>query len=257
MNDFLLRLRHMADEEIEKHKIAAKKLELVKNEALRFIKRNLGQVSEYDVHEFILSEFRKKNLITDRNNPIQIVAVDQDTAIVHYFPPKRKSKIIKKNNLILIDIWAKLKEKNAPFADITWIAYSGTDIPKAIEKIFNKVITAQDVALNFIKETLKNKKLPKTKNVDEAARNYFKKFALEKYFLHGLGHSLGITECHGKYFRFGEKSKAKLKSGIPFTIEPGLYFKNKFGIRSEIDCYITKDFKLIITTEVQKKIVKI
>lgn len=247
----------MTDEEINKHKIAAKKLDLIKNEVFQFIKKRLGRVSEYEVQEFILKEFKKNNLITDRNNPVQIVAVGQNTSFVHYFPQKRKSKIIKQDNLILIDIWAKLKEKNAPFADITWMAYSGENIPKEIKNIFNKVIGARSSALNFIRKNLRNKKLPKTKDINESARNYFKKFSLKKYFTHGLGHSLGMAGCHGKYFRFGRKSKAKLKLAILFTIEPGLYFKNKFGVRSEIDCYITNNFKLITTTEVQKKIVKI
>ncbi len=43
---------------------------------------------------------------------------------------------------------------------------------------------------------------------------------------------------------------------IPFTIEPGIYYKDKFGIRSEIDCYV-KDYNLIVTGRVQRKIANI
>lgn len=247
----------MSEEEIKRHKIAAGKLWLVTNRAFKFIKRNIGKVSEYDVHRFILSEFKKENLVTDKKNLIQIVAINQHAAIPHYFPSKKKSAIIRKNNLILIDTWAKLKEKNSPFADIAWVGYSGKNLPKEIKRIFIKVIKARAIALDFIKKNLKNRKFPKTKIVDKAVRDYFKKFGLEKYFLHGLGHSLGISECHGKYFRLGKKSQARLKPNIPFTIEPGLYFKNKLGIRSEINCYVTKEYKLIITTNVQKQIIKI
>ncbi len=247
----------MTKEEIDKHNIAAKKLYSIVDKALKFIKRNIGKISEYDVHKFIISEFKKQNLVADKKDPIQIVAVNQHAAIPHYFPSKRKSAIIRKNNLILIDTWAKLKEKNSPFADITWIGYSGKKVPKDIERIFVEVIKARDYALDFIKKNLKNRKFPRTKIVDKVARDYFKKFGLEKYFLHGLGHSLGFKECHGKYFFFGKKSQAKLKPNILFTIEPGIYFKNKFGIRSEIDCYVTEDHKLIVTTKVQKAIIKI
>jgi len=247
----------MTKEEIGRHKIAAEKLELIKNRAFNFIARNLGKASEYDVYKFILSEFKKQNLITDKKTPIQIVAVNENSAIVHYFPKKQSSKIIKRDSLILIDIWARLKKVNSSFADITWVAYSGENVPKEIKRIFNKVIKTRSVTLDFIKKNLKNKKFPKTKIVDKVVRDYFKRFGLEKNFLHGAGHSLGINECHGKYFRFGKKSKAKLKPNIPFTIEPGLYFKNKFGIRNEINCYVTRDCKLIITTQPQKTIVKI
>ena len=247
----------MTKEEIEKHKIAAKKLELIKNRALELIRRKLGKISEYDVQRFIYQNLKKQGLITDGKYPGQIIAVNENTSIVHYFPLKRKSKIIKKNSSILIDIWARLKAKNSPFADIAWVAYSDESLPKEIKRIFNKVIKARSIALEFIKKNLKNRKFPKTKKVDKVVRDYFKKFNLEKYFLHETGHSLGFSQCHGKYFRFSRKSKANLKPNIPFTIEPGLYFKNKFGIRSEINCYITKDYKLIVTTEIQKEIIKI
>ena len=247
----------MTQQEIKNHKIAAEKLWLVNQKTFQFIKKNINKVSEYDVCRFIISEFKKQGMITDKGKPVQIIAVNENTATVHYFPSKRESKIIKKNNLILIDTWAKLKEKEAPFADITWMVYSGKNVPKEIQIIFNKVIKARNFALKFIKKNLKNKQFPRTKNIDRAVRDYFKKFGLEKYFPHGLGHSLGFSECHGKYFRFGKKSKAKLKPNIPFTIEPGLYFKNKFGVRSEIDCYITEDFKIVITSKVQQRIIKI
>ncbi len=247
----------MTEKEIEKHKIAAEKLDLIKDEAFNFIKRNLGKISEYDVQKFILSEFKKEGLILlDEKYSVPIIGVKENTSIVHYFP-KKKSKIIRKNNLILIDIWGRLDEERAPFADITWVAYSGKNIPKEIRKIFSRVIEARNFTINFIKNSLRNKKFPKTRAIEIAARNYFKKFNLDKYFLHRTGHSLGLHVCHGKYFRFDKKSKTRIKPNIPFTIEPGLYFKDKFGARSEIDCYVTEDYKLIVTTKIQNKIIEI
>jgi len=245
----------MKNEEIEKHKMAVKKLELIKDKAFEFIKKNLGKVSEYNVQNFILAEFKKENLVTEE--PIQIVAADENTAIVHYFPKKKNAKIIKRNSLILIDIWARLNEERAHFADITWMGYCGKIVPREIKAVFKKVINARDFTMNFIKRNLKNREFPKTKDVEMATRNYFKRFNQDKFFLHRAGHSLGFHICHGKYFRFDKKSKARIKPNIPFTIEPGLYFKNRFGIRSEIDCYITEDYKLIITSKIQKEIVKI
>jgi Xaa-Pro aminopeptidase len=247
----------MKSREIEKHQIAVKKLEMIRERTFNFIKANLGNVSEWDVEKFVLKEFKRENLITEKRHPIQIIAANENTAIVHYFPKKENAKIIKKNSLVLIDLWAKLNEKRAPFADITWVGFCGAKIPEEIKKVFRIVIGARDFAINFIRNYLKKRKLPKTKTVEIAVRNYLKKFGLENFFPHGLGHSLGFTQCHGRYFRFGKRSNAKVKPNIPFTIEPGIYFKGKFGIRSEIDCYITEDYKLIITTEVQKEIFKI
>lgn len=246
----------MLENEIEKHKIAAKKLELIKNKAFKFIAKGIGKISEYDANEFILSEFKKEGLIAQKDYPAQIIATNNNTSFVHYFPKKKGSKIIKKDNLILIDIWARLNEERAPFADITWMAYSGKNIPTEIKKIFDKVIGARNAVIRFIEKNFNDKILLKTKDVDKTARNYFKKFNLEKYFLHGTGHSLGFCVDHGKYFRFGKKTESKLKPMIPFTIEPGLYFKDNFGVRSEINCYIDSN-KLVITTPVQNRIIRI
>jgi len=247
----------MTEEQLFKHKIAAKKLWLANRAAFGFIKKKLGRVSEYDVNKFIISEYKKLGLVTDNKFSVQIVAINENAAIPHYFPTKNESKIIKKNDLILIDSWARLAEENAPFADITWMLYSGKNIPKEIQETFDKVIGARDFALKFIERSLKNKKFPMTKSVDRAVRDYFRRFSLERYFIHGTGHSLGMKQCHGKYFRFGKKSESYLKPEILFTIEPGLYFKNKFGIRSEINCYIDRDYKLFVTTMVQRKIIKV
>ena len=255
----------MTKEELKRHRIAAEKLDRIKNKTFKLIKKSLSRISEYNVQEFILSEYKKEGMVTlasdkkyiPERHPPQIVAVNENAANPHYFPQKRKSKIIKKNDLILVDIWGRLKSENSPFADITWVAYSGKNPSKEIRAAFNRVIKARRVALRFIKKNLKNRKFPKTKDIDKVVRDYFKKFGLDKYFIHRTGHSLGLHICHGKYFRLGKKSKVRLKPNIPFTIEPGLYFKNKFGIRSEINCYVTDDYKLVITTRIQNKIIQI
>ncbi len=247
----------MKERELKKHEIAVRKLELIRDNVFEFIKKNLGKVSEYDVCHFIEKEFKKENLIPEKKHRIMMIATKENTSLFHYFPKKQNAKIITKNSLILIDIWAKLNEKRAPFADLTWMAYTGKQIPPKIEKTFRRVIKARDLVLDFIVKNLKNRNLPLTYEIDKIARDYFKKFNLERNFPHGTGHSLGFEAIHGKYFRFGKKSKGNLKIGIPFTIEPGLYFKNDFGVRTEIDCYITKDWRLKITSFCQKEIIKI
>lgn len=252
----------MTEFELKKHKIAAKKLDLIKNRAFGFIKKNLGKISEYDVHEFIIEEFKKENLVFDGDNyKSLIVAADENTSFVHYFPSKTGSSLIRKNSLVMIDIWARLKEEGAPFADITWMGFAGKKIPAEINKAFKKVIGARDFAVRFIEKKLKKPGavsrdgLMEAKTVDGITRNFFGKN--KAFFKHGTGHSLGFKECHGKYFRFNKKSRSFLKAGIPFTIEPGLYFPRKFGVRSEINCYIGNDLELTITTKLQNKIVKI
>jgi Xaa-Pro aminopeptidase len=44
---------------------------------------------------------------------------------------------------------------------------------------------------------------------------------------------------------------------VGYTIEPGIYLKNKFGVRSEIDFYINEKNRVVITTKVQREILKV
>ena len=242
----------MTSEEIKLHKLAAKKLGLVKDRAFEFISKNIGKISERDVHDYIISEFKKEGMVSDR--ALQIVASGGHTSDVHGYAGEA---MIKKDSLIMIDIWARLKEGHCPFADITWMGYSGRKVPAKMQDIFNKVIFARDLALDFIRKELKQKRFPKATEVDKVVRDYFATFGIEKHFTHRTGHSLGFTNCHGHKFRFSKTTRKTIPPEELFTIEPGIYFKGEFGVRSEIDCYVTSDYKLVVTSGIQKEIIKI
>ncbi|MDP2864052.1 MAG: M24 family metallopeptidase, partial [bacterium] len=187
----------MTEEQLEKHKIAAKKLGLIKDKVFSFIKQNINKVSEYDVNKFISSEFKKQRMITQKEYPVQIIGFGQNTSFVHYYPKASSSKIIEKDSLVLIDIWAKLNEKDAPFADITWMGYTGKNVPKEIRRTCKLVIGARDEVIKFIKKNLKDKRLPNSVEIEKTARSFFDNFNVEEFFTHGVGHSLGITQDHG------------------------------------------------------------
>ena len=142
------------------------------------------------------------------------------------------------------------------FGDITWMGFSGKTIPKEIQNTFNHVIKARNLAIKFIEEELSKNRYPRGIDVDNVVRNYFKKYDIEKYFIHGTGHSLGLQKCHGEQFNLNQKGEKNLMEEVPFTIEPGIYYNNKFGVRSEIDCYI-KNKKLKISGKIQDEIILI
>jgi len=65
-----------------------------------------------------------------------------------------------------------------------------------------------------------------------------------KHFVHALGHGVGkkIHQAPGVYPR----SRSILKEDQAIAIEPGLYFKNRLGIRIE-DTIIVKERPIILT----------
>ena len=234
------------------HKKAANLLNVIKDEVFRYLENN-PNTTEFETQKFVRIRFKNYNLKTDRFRPI--ISFRQNTAVVHYYAVSGKSKKLQPNSLVLVDIWAKLNKKSAPFADITWMAYYGNKVPMDVKKVFNVMLTSRNEAMKHIKKVLKKKIMPTGKEIDAAARNYMKKYNLEKYFLHGTGHALGFVNDHGRGINLNRKGRGRLAKLFGYTIERGIYIKNKYGFRSEIDFFIDENFRLNITTPVQNKMV--
>lgn len=237
------------EQQIKYHKKAAELLYKIVTESFGLVSKNRN-VTEYSLQKFILGRFNHYGLKTDRDNPI--VAFRENTSFVHYFP-KSRSKKLKPDSLILIDVWARLKEKNSPFADITWMGYYGKSIPEEINKSFSIVLKARDATVNFVRNNLKKDRIIH----GITAHNLSDRILIEHGFTstHFTGHSIGFRSPHGSFSGLTPQKDEPLKMNIGYTIEPGIYMKNKFGMRSEIDFYISSDKKIKITTAVQKEIV--
>lgn len=128
---------------------------------------------------------------------------------------------ISRRDLLLVDMGM---EVNGYKSDLTRIFVFGTIAP-SVEKVYKAVWEAQQEAFKVIGDGVL------VSDVDEAARKSLKKNGLEKYFTHSLGHGVGL-EIHEPP-RLSVKSSERLKTGMVVTVEPGVYLKNKFGIRIE------------------------
>ena len=67
--------------------------------------------------------------------------------------------------------------------------------------------------------------------VDAAARKVLRKAGLGRYFTHSTGHGVGL-EIH-EAPRVSAGQKEVLRPGMVITIEPGVYFPGKWGVRIE------------------------
>jgi len=241
------------EKQILQHRKAAVLLKKIIDDAFIYIQKN-SRCTEYNVQQFILGQFKKNNLLTDKDPPI--VGFNANAAIPHYFPKKKTAKHLEKNTLVLIDVWARVKEDKSPFADITWMGYYG-NIPKDIQNVFDIVVRARDKAIDFVKARAHSRSMPRGLDVDAIARGVITKTGFGRKFIHSTGHSLGFTSPHGIYGALRKSNKKQLHKLLGYTIEPGIYLKGKFGVRSEMNLYIDKKNQLIVTTVLQKKIVRI
>ena len=108
-----------------------------------------------------------------------------------------------------------------------------------MKNIYNAVWGANTDAIKAVRADIS------CKLVDNVARSTLDAWGYEQYFTHGLGHGVGleIHEAPNVSYRSG----ITLKEGMIITIEPGVYIPEKYGVRIEDMCVVTKEGCKIIT----------
>lgn len=230
------------------------------DKAFNFIGERLKsgkKVTEYDVQQFIMNEFELHHLTT--YSPANC-SVNANGANPHYDPTPAIHQEIKKGDYILIDWWAKNKKPGSVYADFTWVGYAGKDIPPKYQEVFDVVKGARDSAVEFLKKEFAAGKSVRGCDVDDISRNYIEKKGYGKYFVHRTGHNIG-EEVHGNGTHIDNFETMDVREIIPetcFSIEPGVYLPGEFGVRLEIDVYISKNKEVILLGDkIQNEIVKI
>ena len=203
-------------------------------------------VNEYDVQQFMMSEFRRRGLKTESEPNC---SVNANSANPHYEPTKEIHAPLQKGDFVLLDLWAKKDKPRSVYSDITWTGIIGERVPDEYEKIFRVVKGGRDAAVAFVREAFGRNQEVYGYQVDDAARQYITKQGYGEYFVHRTGHSIG-EEIHGNGANMDNLETHDVRRVIPetsFSVEPGVYLRDRFGIRSEIDLFITKEREVIVT----------
>lgn len=178
-------------------------------------------VSEQDVAAEISYLHKKLGAEADAFEPI--VASGMRGALPH---ARASAKNIRNGELVTLDFGCRY---NGYHSDLTRTIAVGKPSSKA-KKIYQVVLDAQQRALDAAASAMKARAL------DAVARSYIKKKGFGKYFMHSLGHGLGL-EVH-EAPRISALSKDVLCDGNVITIEPGIYVPNFGGVRIEDDALI-------------------
>ncbi len=213
--------------------------------------------TEWDIQQFILSEFEANNLYCALPPNCSI---NYHSADPHYHPTPETALEIHGGDFVLIDLCAKKNTPESVYADYTWTGYVGQEVPGKYAEIFEIVKEARDRAVVFLADQLSAGQVVYGWQVDDVCRNYITDQGYGDFFLHRTGHSIG-EEVHGwgaNLDNLETKDERQLLPETCFSIEPGIYFPREFGIRSEINAYIRKDKTLLITgTPTQQEVIPI
>ena len=75
--------------------------------------------------------------------------------------------------------------------------------------------------------------------IDRAARKVIADAGYGEYFIHRVGHGIGLTTHEPPYMVEGEERL--IEPGMCFSIEPGIYLPQRFGVRIEDIVVATED----------------
>jgi Xaa-Pro aminopeptidase len=180
----------------------------------------------------------------ERPSYAPIVGSGPNSTILHYSNNDRN---MQDGDLLLVDAAC---EYSMYAADITRTVPVNGHFTARQKEIYNIVLGAQQAAIDaFVasKSSINDRERKDPNSLDTVAYNYINTHGkdlhgepLGKYWLHGLGHMMGI-DVHdpGNY-------PVVLKPGMVFTIEPGVYIpEEKIGVRIECDFLVTADGKLV------------
>lgn len=181
--------------------------------------------TESEAAAFLEYETKKLGLELSFN---PIVASGSNSSMPHHKPSNTKIK----SGFCVIDFGAKYR---GYCSDITRTIYVGK--PNKNEKeIYNLLLIIQKNTINEIKNNKKCSELYDfvSKHLGKYSRN----------FTHSLGHGVGV-EIHEPP-NLALNSKDRIGNNTVFTIEPGIYFPKRFGIRIE-DTILFKNKPIALT----------
>ena len=247
------------EEQLESHRYATEALRRIVDEAFAHVGASITKgraLSEYGLQQFILSRIHDAEMTT---SSAPITAVDAHSADPHYGPVESGSSPVTRENLVLIDLWAKRTEPGSVYGDITWTGYTGKRAPPKQQTIFEHVRRGRDAALSFVQERVASGRFPFGWEVDDVCRNVIREAGYGDFFLHRTGHSIG-EEVHGSGANIDNLETQESRRLMPrtcFSIEPGIYLPGEFGIRSELDVYVSDREALVYGQPLQTEIVPI
>jgi Xaa-Pro dipeptidase len=237
------------------HKSVAHKLTEIVQDAFSVVGGRVEDgITEFQLAEYIRQRFKEKEVVTLAG---PVVAVNEHSSDPHYEPTEGFSMPIRQGDWLLIDLWGREIGERSIYADITWTAYVGGDVPKKIVEVFETVLNARDAAVSALIQAHLESRSLMGQEVDQVARNVIAHAGFSENFTHRLGHSIG-SDVHGNgpnLDGFETSDTRRLIPGLGFSIEPGIYLQD-FGVRSEINVYLGVDGPEI-TTDPQREIVLI
>ena len=238
-------MRHIKTrEEIE---LLQKAIDITGKAFIEAMVRTKPGLYEYNIEASIEFIFRDSGC--QRSGFPSIVGSGPNSTILHY---TKNDRFMEKGDLLLMDIGAEYQMYSA---DITrTIPVNGKFTPEQKE-LYHYVLKAQRTIFDSVKAGMT------LQDLQRIAKNYLRNKGFDRYFIHGVGHWLGL-DVHDV-----GGCTTEITEGSVFTIEPGIYIPEDdtslpapyrgIGIRIEDDVLMTDKGPVWLSAHIPKEIEKI
>jgi Xaa-Pro aminopeptidase len=174
-----------------------------------------------------------------------IIASGARSALPH---GRASEQVIARGGFVVCDFGVILEGYCSDQTRTVWAGDASGVAPKEARVAYESVREAQQSAIAAVRPGIR------VAEVDEAARKVLRKAGLGRYFTHSTGHGVGL-EIHEPP-RIAARQEEILRLGMVITVEPGVYFPGKWGVRiedmvavSETGCEVltptSKDFLVV------------
>ncbi|WP_418185129.1 M24 family metallopeptidase [Aliarcobacter vitoriensis] len=170
-----------------------------------------------------------------------IVAINENAAKPHALPTTKK---LRQNDLLLVDAGVKYKRYCSDRTCTSAVDFENFSFEreqkfknKKHQKIYDIVYKAQTTAIKKARSGMK------ASQIDKIARDIITKAGYGEFFVHSTGHGVGL-DIH-EFPNINTKNDLIIEDNMVFTVEPGIYLPNEFGVRIE-DTIVMKNGKAII-----------
>ena len=247
----------LSSAQLASHHRAAELLRRVVDETWENVAQRIANsipASEPWIQDYVMSRIDEHGLVAAEP---PIVAVNEHSADPHYALSRSANTPIRRGDFILLDLWAKEPGEDSIYADFTWVAFAGEAVPAEHARVFEIVARARDAAVELVQRRVEAGEPVSGREADLAARGVVEAAGFGDAFLHRTGHSIG-REVHGTGANLDSLETLddrQLLDNTCFSVEPGIYLPNKFGVRSELDMTIENGRALVSGEPRQRSIV--
>jgi Xaa-Pro aminopeptidase len=166
-----------------------------------------------------------------------LVASGDQSAIPHGDTSDDATNLILPGEVVVVDLGARYM---GYCSDLTRTFFMGNATQEMMD-IYNITLEAQEAAIEVVQSGVM------ARDVDAVARDIISSYGYGEYFIHALGHGIGLY-IHMPPTLSPSSNEILFESGdITITIEPGIYLEGQFGVRIEDDVFVERTGQTLLT----------